>query len=751
MKTGASIAFAGGLFLLFAAANFAKAADAQPPQLPFDTSKLTLIDEVDLGAADPGHKFKVFPDEKVLERKEIFGKSCLTLPSRPDSPDRYVLVHLGEGKGLKDGVPYVLQIEYPEDAPRSMAIWNAGNETRRGFHTGPTVGDALKMLYVSGNPESLAYPLSGQYRTWTSVFELHPHYGGIGLDRRSLTPADGFDVVLSHYRYGNDPVSKGLAARVIRLYAIQDPKVLELQIKRPPQGLPQRHLFWREEMSDGVASDEKNPAFEREHMTDWYAAKMRLMKFLGMDTYCRDLLEFGHNQGWDSSKYGSNDWVYQTKFPQLWSQIVEMTGKMDLNILPMYEYCGSIGGKSALGTQRRCETLNQSKKGPKGRDDYTHINWSEKGNADVTDPDTGEDLRKMLEITIADESKKAHFLGAWIRPRNSGMPVSFSDRCRKLFAEQAKLPKAPTRDELKKDKKLYQDYISWWHEQRRNFFIAIRDYLRKPEVAGPEAVLIFTGDPTEPGRVISTGSIVTDDSSRFPGEKTISPEEVLSKRLVWEGETGEHDTWGGWEWQHSVPRIDPLLYAKTPGVLLSMAFNRQYTVADARTMEDFRTPDGLAMIRHYPLNENCFGEGKSKPLGYFVCDFEEAGPYSMLAEARALANGDPRFIGYMTANSFQRGFPEYARAFNQAFLALPSLPSSIVADASSNPQVVVRQIPTPKDGTWYAVVNTGMTDAMDVKISLKPGKLTNYLTGEAVKADGAVSLYPGQVLVWHGE
>ncbi len=721
----------------------------QLPQLPFDIQKLPLVDEVDLGAADPGHQFKIYPDSKIMERTEIFGKSCLTLPNKPDSPDRYVAVRIGEGKGLKAGVQYVLQIEYPEDAPRSMAIWNAGNETRRGFHTGASVGDALKMPYVFGNPESLAYPLSGQYRTWTCVFELHPHYGGIGIEKRSLAPENGFDVVLSHYKYANDPVSQGIAVKSIRLYAILDPKVLELSLKHPPAGLPQRHLFWREEMSDGVAADEKNPAFERARMTDWYAAKMRLMKFLGMDTFSKDLLEFGHNQGWDSSKYGSNDWVYQTNFPQLWNQLVELAGKNSLNILPMYEYCGSNGGKLALGSQRRCETLAQARKGPKGRDDYTHINWSEKANADVTDPDTVEDLRKMLEITIADESKKAHFLGAWIRPRNSGMPISFSDRCRKLFAEQSKLPKVPSRDDLKKDKKLYQDYISWWLGQRRNFFIAIRDYLRKPEVAGPEAVLIFTGDPTEPGRVISDGRIVTDDPSRFPGEKTFSPEEVLSRRLGWAGLTGEQGTWGGWEWQHSIPRLDPDLYSKTPGVMLSMAFNRQYSVSDAKAMESFRTPDGLAMIRHYPLNENCFGEGKSRPLGYFVCDFEEAGSLSMLAEARALANGDPRFIGYMTANSFQRGFPEYVRAFNQAFLALPALPSKLVAEASSNPQVVVREIPTPKDGTWYAIINTGMTDAMEVKINLKTDNLENYLTGEKVKKDQAVSLYPGQVLVWH--
>ncbi len=730
----------------------ASAKPATRPTLPFDTSSLRLLDEVDLGIPEPGHHFRVFPDANVVERKTILGKPCLLLPDRPDAPDRYVAVRLGEGKGLKDGVPYVLQIDYPEDLSRSMIVWNTGNETARAFHTGNSLGDALKMPYVYGNPESLNYPLSGQWQLWTSVFELHQRYPDLTRsDDRSLTPADGFTVVLAHYRHANDPTSQGLAAGRVRLYAAPELKAMELSLKRPPAGLPQRHLFWREEMSDGIIFDKKNPAFDPPRIADWFSAKMRLMKFIGMDTYAKDLLEFGHNQGWDSAKFGSNDWVYQSSHPQLWSQIVELAGKYQVNVLPMYEYCGSMGGAKALGPRRRCKTLNQAGKGPKGRDDYTHITWSENGNADVTDPDTVEDLRKMLEITIADEKNKATILGAWLRPRNSGMPVSFSDRCLKLFAEQTGRAQAPTRGLLKTDKALYKDYLNWWHLKRHDFLVSCRNYLAQPTVLGPDATVLFTGDPSEPGSILEGGGIVTDTPTRFPGEKTVLPETVFSERLGWAALTGEHGTWGGWEWQHSVPSLDPQNYTGTPGVMLTMAFSRQYSVSDPKILKSFHTQDGLAMIRHYPLNENCFGDKATQPLGYFVADFEEAGPYCVLAEARALALGDPRFIGYLTANSLQRGFPEYVRAFNEAFLALPALPGSVVENATSAKEVVVRQIPTPKNGIWYAVVNTGMTDANDVRITLKQNTLTNVLTGNPVtlqKQTATVSLYPGQVLVW---
>lgn len=124
----------------------------------------------------------------------------------------------------------------------------------------------------------------------------------------------------------------------------------------------------------------------------------------------------------------------------------------------------------------------------------------------------------------------------------------------------------------------------------------------------------------------------------------------------------------------------------------------------------------------------------------------------MLAEARALANGDPRFIGYLNSNNMQRGFPEYVRAFNQAFLALPALPSTLLKDAASNPEVVVRAIRTPKNGNWFAIINTSLKDAVDVRLHEKlaaiPG-MRDYITTKAVDPKAPLTLYPGQVLVWH--
>jgi len=143
------------------------------------------------------------------------------------------------------------------------------------------------------------------------------------------------------------------------------------------------------------------------------------------------------------------------------------------------------------------------------------------------------------------------------------MPVSFSDRCLGLFSAERKLAEPATRQELIADKALYNDYIAWWHLKRRAFFESLRHILRKPDVIGENAVFLFTGDPTEPGKMLEGGGIVTDDPTRFPGEKTVSPAEVLAQRLNWKGLTSPAGTWGGWEWQHSIPAHDPLNYGSS--------------------------------------------------------------------------------------------------------------------------------------------------------------------------------------------
>ena len=235
---------------------------------------------------------------------------------------------------------------------------------------------------------------------------------------RELLPDDGFPVTIAQFSAENIPASRGAAVSAIRLYEVLEPEKLKATYTLP-DGLPQRHLFWREEMADGIIQSNKVEERGLVNRLDWYRDKARLMHFLGMNTYAKDLLEFGAVQHWDTSPLGGNNWAYyNSDTGGLWSQIVELMGREGFSVLPYYEYAGSKG-QQGLGNQRRAKPLSRD-------DGYTHIKWIESANADLTDPETYQDFKKMLDLTVIRQKDKAKFVGIWLRSRGQ-MPMGFGD------------------------------------------------------------------------------------------------------------------------------------------------------------------------------------------------------------------------------------------------------------------------------------------------------------------------------------
>jgi len=752
-------------------------------ELDYAPGQPVLIQEIDCAAPAPETRFTESP-AGISRVETLLGKPCRVLPTTAGEA-RYFAVRVGLGKGLKPGATYRLTLDYPEDKSRAVLICNWGNETALGFATGQAVGDVILGRYVPQNPESLRYPLSGRMETWSQVFRLHDRFPDLarprGLGPRPLLPADGFWVVIAQPAPRLDPLSAGAAVSRIRLFELRQPAALALPIHYPPAELPRRHVFSREEMADGVVTLGHRPAERDESLrgvkdpADWYDYKMSAMAFLGHDVFVKDLLEFGHNQGWDSSPGGGNAWVNQAPAPDLWSRILERAARHHLSVLPYYEYRGSIGGDPAraLGSAHRARRLD-------GGENYTHIPWCEGTNADLLDPDTLADAKKILDVSLLAYRERAPLIGAWFRQRPTSLPVSFNDANLAAFSATAKLAPPLTRAALRADPALLTRYRAWWFEQRRAFLEALATHLRTQ--LGPQAFLLNTNDPSEPGRSLPaalTGRgqknawewkqvLVTDDPATWtpllaadPAARYLKPfpyAEAATRDLHLQALQSWPENWGGWEIDHSCPPDDPATYAHSSSVLLSYTYNRLYTVASPRPFDAYRNPAGLALIRHYTLNENEMNIGDTEPLGYFMCDVERAGPYSMLAEARALAYGNPTLLGSLTGNSNQRGFPAYVRAFHAAFLALPALPGGVLPAASPDPEIIVRRIPTPRHGTYYAIVNTGFSPKPATTLSLpitsdkKSARLRDLAQDAALPSpEGRVTLtfYPGQVYALH--
>ena len=720
------------LLLLVSAASSAAAAPQPADPTAATFGELRLVDEVVAGTEGADHRFTE-SDPGVSEVREILGKPTRIIPNTRDSAS-YVTLRLGEGKGLQAKKAYVLHVDYPEDAPRTMVIHNRGAETTRGLYTGKTVGDVLKGRYVYTNPESLDYPLSGKHEPFQMLFYLQESMFDLKIPReekipRTLKPQDGIAVVISQWKAQGAPLSEGSAYSRIALYEVVDPSKLALQVNYPPQGLPRRHLFWREEMSDGIVNG-ADPGWAND--TDWYESKAKVMQFLGMNTYSIDMLEFGHNQGWDTAPAGGN-WMNASKSPQRWEKVLKMlaAGGYDFTVMPYYEYAGSVGGDSP-GTKKLARPLTDIEA-------YTHITWSEKAYADVTEPAILEDAKKVLDLTIARWKDVMPFTGAWIRPRPSHMPVSFSDNALAKFAKEQMNGQTVTREQLRAGGELYDRYLAWWQDQRKAFLVALRDHLRSQ--IGDDALVFFTADASEPGVPLGGEKLVTDDVPTWTNildtlgvkMKPVPLKQVVAEDAHLQTLLAPRPTWGKWELQHSIPSIDPQNYKDVDGVVPSYTFNRMYTVGSPRAFDAFRTPSGLGMVRHYCLNENEMDD----KLGYVVVDMDRTGAHQMHAEVVAMANGDPWYIGYLAGHVFNRGFPHHARRFNQAYLALPALPSEVVRSAASDRDVVVRAIKTDAHGTWLAVANTGMSPKPGVTIKLPArGAVTDAATNQPLETAG---------------
>ncbi|MDF7797853.1 hypothetical protein P4C99_00150 [Pontiellaceae bacterium B1224] len=697
----------------------------------FDYSSLTLVDSVEC-ATDTTHDFFEFTDN-VSQVETVLGQAVRTLPNTSGDM-KYFAYRLGAGKNLQADKGYILRIIYPEDQPRSMFILNRGCETARGFHTGRTIGDGLQVPYVDPNGESLELPLSGKMESWDMLFYLQERFPGLIQPRaseapRDQTPEDGFLVLCLQLAPENDPLSAGVAIQRIELYETPELASITQPLATLPPGLPERHLFWREEMADGVVSS--TDTAQRGYADDmtWYEQKFRLMNVLGMRTFAKDLLEFGANQGWDSSKYGGNSWVYQSSHYSRWSRIVNRCGELGFNVMPYYEYAGSKGS-NGLGFEKRAQPLY-------GDGIYTHITWAETANVDITDPDTFDDFRKMLEITVVDEQEKAHFTGIWMRTRVTDLPISFDDAARARF-EAEKGQTNVTRARLKNETALYDEYINWWYDKRRQFLEQVRDYLR--EHVHSEMDLLFTADSSETGKSrlsAHQADVVAEDPTAWNGTGATTKLLADAVEQNWQLQTLTNNwaTWSYYEWQHSVPHPDPVRYKETPGIFMTETVNRAYTL-EPDVMDAFKAKDGLAAIRHYSLNEDATTVGDERYLmGYFVADVDYAGPFVMLPEALAFAHGDPKYFGYLASHNFNRGNPHYVRRFNANFLALPALPSVIDSRFSAQADLVVRRIDTSENGTYLGAVHLGRTGT-NLTLSLpEPGQLLDAVTGATISQD----------------
>ena len=710
------------LFALLALAL--PAAGAIVPGLE-DFGSVTLVDEINC-ATDTAHRFRDYPAGRsyvtnILGRQTRVMHHVTKDENNGKRTGAYVSWRVGEGKGIVPNDPYLLVVDYPDDAPRSVTLFNFGIAARHGWHTGFTVGESMSpQVAVPQCLESVAIPFSGEWRQLVEVvfpFEKATQYDG---GERIDVAQNGFDIdfVLVSQDQATDSV--GLAVQSVKLYRIDDYAAAKPEIHYPAGDAPRRYVTSREEMgdNDGLASY-ATPV-------DYYVGKARIMSLLGMNCFSRDLLEFGYVQGWSSNRR----WGWNAD-PSQWGKIVDAMAAEGHSLFPMYEYHGSRGdgttryvngGSLGYDADYRPWTL-QTAAYPDRKYLFSNASWVTGCAVDLTLPEALADLEDLVNRTILQFKDRGHFVGAWIRNRG-GMPVGFSDKTIALFNSETH--RNVTRAEIYNsgayaNTSLYKAYRAWWYAKRRDQFAAVQAYMAANGL--PDAKFFYHSCGSEGGRPAGTGAIESNDADMLYKGQTwrqmtgLSATTSLSSHFAayWSDSIGKDSgTWGQYEQNHGDPADDYGSYAALPNVGLSFPFNCLYTVAGDDVSRNYRNASGdLVFARHYSLNEFCANdynlESGQAIVGYYTTDMDHAGRAVMCSELLAMAVNDPTILGYLFGSNLDRVDAPAVREFNLNFLSLPATTSTVLLGGTCSDAVTVRRWITSA-GSYWAVINTSPRD-----------------------------------------
>ena len=723
-----------------------------------DYGALTLVDEIDCSlslAEDPDHMFREYPANwSTVE-------DILDVPTRvmhhKSETCCYVSWRVGKGKGIVPNEPYVLVVDYPDEAPRSVTVFNFGNATRHGYHTGWTAGDSWSPPYVTQSIESWPVPYSQETKKLVQVmvpFEKSKQYNG--SDNRIPMDTDGFDLNFGIIKAGEAPDSVGLAVSAIRLYKIDSYDVARPSIPYPAEGLPRRIVTSREEMGDG----DDFAGFA--HPQDFYKGRAKMIRLLGMNTCSKDLLEFGYMQNFRSS----TRWGQAANY---WDEIVDNLAAEDVSILPYYEYHGSRGSAGwGYVAANKPWTLSSAK------DEswkYLFSNQSYVYNCmmDMTSNEAVWDLENLYDVTIKPYLGKANFLGMWIRNRGA-MPMGFSDAAIGRFNQET--GRSVTRAQIYNNGNyrgtdLYNAYREWWYRKRRNVFSALQSYIKSGLGAG--AKVYYTNTIEEPGEFWANWGnprpalLGNDDDQKYLGKnfneytgKNWSTSIGAAAGQYWPNAlNADCPTWGNYEVHHSAPADDPHNYTNLNNVALCYPFNTVWTVADKTASARYRNKSGdLPFVRHYSLNENDFRNASNQEIcGYYTCDWDHAGRAVMLSELYAMAYDDPTMLAYLFTANLVRNDSTYVREFNLNYLSLPAMKGEVLVGGGWPATFTVRRYVTDK-GTYWAVINCDVREwSGTVDFRTEAGQIWYTVSGQPLPLSGGkatLSLEPFQMLCFTG-
>lgn len=563
------------------------------------------------------------------------------------------------GGGLRTDRYYVLEIEYPEDDSRNMLVSNQLNPRADiGFHTGSALGDPhTRQRFM----QKTDLPLSGRFACHRTVFRARRAAGWIGIHSTGRKA---------------DPFSRGAAVHAIRIYELGGVEALE-RLKLPatePEGLPHRTL--------GYANEDYMP--EPDDLASAAYAGLNAFAPIAL-LYCGGRYSTGGGEiRWRSRLFDNRTALnpMARKVPEYYNcrggvlePFFARANKLGLRLYPIFEYGGT--GQlppEAFARDEKGQPIGYSWGVRPDKDGVRRRHYVSEGlSIDMGHPAVGEDMKALVR----------EFAGIYGRdPAFGGMLFAVRYQCWQLNAGD--------------------DRNTHYERKRRNFLMA-RDALVEARSDAVLGIMNYNGgdDNLHFGSPLFYWGRKTGDEFLRPGE--VSLPDLSKVDLV-----HQMEDWTRVDVAPLSVGMNPRLYREDCNLWVLPPVHYPWLAGNADYLNAFRTAAGSALLMWWVYNEDsAHNHLETQWDAPGLHGNEPAGRFSMLDEVLAMATADPVAM-FVRIGSFNRGFPEYARAFAAAYRALPAV-RSVVQEVLGNPQgVVIRRYGTGR-GTYYAVVDTRLS------------------------------------------
>lgn len=649
--------------------------------------KLTLNDGIICGSSNDLHQLqdgRYSPAVKERISQRIYSSEITNIfggKGRVITQDRgYVSYILGVN--LKLNMPYLLEIEYPEDMPRTIAVSVNGGTYSPCVQTGHTMPYQEPSQFV----EQLQLPLNGdinkmRFIVWAGDDEIR----------------NGFNVAIADPGDVNAPFSKKPLVLRINLYAFLTIAVPQMKEHFPKEY--QRYVWTEGEQMmgrDGVS----------------FAPVLNSL-FYGLNSFSPLALAWNSHAGSDGTvlfptehytipykaeikgvEYLSDRKEDNSKRKNYLGASADLASYLKMKIFPRMEYGGSdrLKGKNAVG--------------PDGQPYSPYLYNSNAAplfdSVDVTYEGVDEDfigIIKEMILSLPKESRSC-LENLIIRQRANFTPVSYSDNALKLYAKEKGLavPEDGLRDEIVLRRQ--DDYKVWYQNKKYAFFAKVNEAYNK--LLARSGNLIYYnwrtgGMPYENLYYYDSASwtevkrrrslpvegfplpIITSDQLTEAVGKWTNDEDALLKDVFNYGITPVCPVFGtlaaGSQSYHS-------LFRKDPGSL-DMAVKITPNVQSKTLVLDCKKIPSLAGQTMYRSRE-----------------------YSMYDPLLAFIYANPKYIAFEQSHQSCFPFAETTRRFMMNYLALPLVPFGEVKQEEGNPLNVYLGV--YNNSPYIAVVNKTM-------------------------------------------